>query len=69
MQGHSCPGRWCSQRPWRCSRTVEMWHCGVWSVGMVGVGLGLDLVTLEIFSNGYDSMINRKGRSERAHCA
>jgi len=20
MQWHSCPGRWCSHRPWRCSR-------------------------------------------------
>ena len=22
--------------PWRCSRAVEMWHWGMWSVGMVG---------------------------------
>ena len=27
--------------PWRCSRTMEMWHRGMWSVGVVGwVGLG-----------------------------
>ena len=25
-QWHSCPGRWCSHCPWRCSRTVWMWH-------------------------------------------
>ena len=41
-QWHSCPGRWCSHHPWRCSRTVWMWHWGMWSVGMVGwVGVGL----------------------------
>ena len=43
LQWHSCPGRWCSHHPWRCSITVEMWHWGTWSVGMVGwVGVGLD---------------------------
>ena len=26
MQWHCCPGRWWSHRPWRYSRTVEMWH-------------------------------------------
>jgi len=25
-QWHSCPGRWCSHRLWRGSRTVWMWH-------------------------------------------
>jgi len=29
-----CPGRWRAHRPWRCSRTVGMWHWGMWSVGM-----------------------------------
>jgi len=38
LQWHSCPGRWCSHCPWRCSRTVWMWHWGMWSVGMVGAG-------------------------------
>ena len=41
-QWHSCPGRWRSYCPWRCSRTVWMWHWGMWSVGMVGVGWWLD---------------------------
>ena len=38
----------------RCSRTMEMWHWGMWSVGMVGVGQWLDLV---VFSNPSDSVI------------
>ena len=39
MQWHSCPGcEWWGHRPWRCSRTVEMWHWGTWAVGTVGVG-------------------------------
>jgi len=54
----SCPGRWWGHHPWRCSRTMEMWHWGTWSVGMVGwVGVGLDhlrgLFQLQCF---YDSM-------------
>ena len=33
---------WGTHRPWRCSRTVEMWHWGTWLVGTVGwVGVGL----------------------------
>ena len=34
---------WWSQCPWRCSRAVEMWHWGMWSLvvmGVVVVGLG-----------------------------
>jgi len=38
--------------PWRCSRTVEMWHFGTWFSGH-GVGLG-DLGSL---SSLHDSMI------------
>jgi len=39
--GTGCPGKWWSLCPWRCSRTVEMWHLGTWSVGMVRwVGVG-----------------------------
>ena len=34
--GHSCPGRWWGHCPWRRSRTVEMWHWGMWAVGSVG---------------------------------
>mgnify|MGYP001856499587 CR=1 FL=1 len=36
--GTGCPGRWWSHHPWRCSRTVWMWHWGTWLVGMVGMG-------------------------------
>lgn len=35
--------------PWGCLRTVDMWHGGMWLMGMVGwggVGVGLD-----VFSN------------------
>jgi len=49
-QWHSCPGRWCSHRPWRCSRAVEMQHWGMWSVGMVELGWWLDWMILEVFS-------------------
>jgi len=24
--GSGCPGRWWGHHPWRCSRTMEMWH-------------------------------------------
>jgi len=35
------PWQWWSHHPWRCSRPVEMWHGGTWSVGMVGwIGVG-----------------------------
>ena len=30
LQWHSCPGRWWSHCPWRCSRTVQVWHRGTW---------------------------------------
>jgi len=43
LQWHSCPWRYWVHRPWRCSITVGMWHCGVGAVGMggrVGVGCG-----------------------------
>jgi len=46
-----CPGRWWGHCPWRCSRTVEMWHWGTW-----WDGLGLDLGILEVFSNLNGSM-------------
>lgn len=26
IHSHSCPGRWWKHHPWRCSKTVEMWH-------------------------------------------
>ena len=26
LQWHSCPGRWWGHHPWRCSRTMGMWH-------------------------------------------
>ena len=31
--GTGCTGRWWSHCPWRCSRTVEMWHWGTWISG------------------------------------
>jgi len=27
---HSCPGRWWSHQPWRCSRNVWTWCWGTW---------------------------------------
>ena len=49
-------GRWWSLHPWRCSRTVELWHWGTWAVGTVRVGWQLDLVILEVFSDLNDTM-------------
>ena len=34
--GTGCPGRWWSHCPWRCSRSVEMWHWRTWPVGNIG---------------------------------
>ena len=45
-----------SCHPCRCSRTVEMWHLGMWSVGM-SHGLRLALGILEVFSNHNDSVV------------
>jgi len=50
----SCPWRWGSHHPWRCSGT---WSCGTDRCGHGRDGLGLDLVTLAVFSNLHDSMI------------
>ena len=56
MQWHSCPGsEWWSHCPWRCSRTMGMWHWG--SVGMVGwveVGLG-DLGVIQVGKDHCDN--------------
>ena len=41
MQWHSCPGRRWSHRPWRCSRTMEMWHWGMWFSGEILVVGGI----------------------------
>ena len=41
----------------RCSRTVEMWHRGMWLVVMVGMGWWLYLVILVDFSNINDYVI------------
>jgi len=35
--GTVCPGWWWSPCLSKCSRTVEMWQLGTWSVGMVGM--------------------------------
>jgi len=45
--GTGCPGRWWSHHPWRCLRTVEMWHWGTWLVGIMG--LQFDWMILMIF--------------------
>ena len=38
------PGRWWSHHPWRCSRSILMWHWGTWLSGeMLVVGGQLDL--------------------------
>ena len=55
--GTGCPERWGSHRPWGGSNTVQPWHLGPWFGRPGGVGLGLDLVILEVFSNFNDSMI------------
>ena len=37
---------------------VEMWHLGMWPVGIMGWdGMGLDVGIVEVFSNLGDSMI------------
>jgi len=57
MQWHSCPGRqWC-HHAWRCSGAVEMWRWRTWLMDVAGMGLGLDEMILEVFSNLYNSMI------------
>lgn len=43
--------------PGGVQRTAEMWHWGMWLVGMVGMGWGLDRMILWVFSNLNDSMI------------
>ena len=42
--GTGCAGRWWSPYPWRGSKNVSMWHCGVWFSRDGGDGLtaGLD---------------------------
>ena len=48
-------GQWWTHCPWRCCRTMEMWHGGMWTVGMVGEGCWLDWVVLVVFSKCNDS--------------
>jgi len=50
MHWHSCPGRWWGHHPWRCSRTMEMWQGGTWSVGMVGMRWDWAWLSLRCFS-------------------
>ena len=57
--GTGCPGRWWSHHPWRCPTTVEMWHWGMWSEGILDDGLELNLVILVVFSNLHDSIYTR----------
>jgi len=53
--GTGCPGRWWNHHPWRCPRTMEMWHWGTWLPW--GVGWWLDWMVLEVSSNLNDSML------------
>jgi len=46
---------------------VEMWHLGTWSVVVVGVGWGLGLGILEIFSNLHESMVLWRRGSQQVH--
>ena len=48
-----CPGKWWSHHPWRCPRTMDMWHWEMWSEDTVGVGQWLDLMVLEVFFKLY----------------
>jgi len=41
--GTGCPGRWWSHHPWRCSKTVWMWHFRTWFSRHGGVGLMVGL--------------------------
>lgn len=50
-----CPGKWWSHRPWRWKRC--MCYLGEWLLGTVGLGWWLDLMTLGVFFNPNDSMI------------
>jgi len=47
MHWHRLP----RDHPWKCSRTMGLWHWGMWPVSMVGMGQWLDWVILEVFSN------------------
>jgi len=41
--GTDCPGRWWGHHLRTCSRTMEIWHGGLWSVGMEAwAGVRLD---------------------------
>ena len=53
--GTGCPGRWWGYHPWECSKSIEMWHWGTWSAGIVG--MDWDWMVLEVFSNLDDSMV------------
>lgn len=59
------PREWWSQRPWRCSTTLEMWHGGDVVGGHCEDGLGLGLVISEVISNLYDSIRTSSWRPTR----
>lgn len=51
------PGEMVGIHPWRCSRTVEMQHGGMWLVSMVEVGWWLDVMIFVVVSSLKDCVI------------
>jgi len=47
----------CVKLPWRCWRTIWMWHWGMWLAGMVGRGRRLNWMILVVFSNLNDAIV------------
>jgi len=47
--GTGCPGRWWSHCPWRYSKTVWLWHWGMSSRVVTGMGWWLDWMILSVF--------------------
>ena len=56
VTGMGCPGSWWPHCPWMCSRTVQMWHWGMWFGVVTGMGWWLNLMILVVFPIFYDSM-------------
>jgi len=54
MQWHSCPGK---DGVTISAGVPELCRCGTEGYGWWWGGLGMDLVTVEVFSNSSDSMI------------
>lgn len=59
--GTSCPGKWWSHCPWKCSINMKLWHWGTYLVSIEMMGWWLDYKILDAFSN-HDSMILWTGK-------